>query len=49
MEFLANRYDIELAKKEAKWRADYPMLSKRIDNIEAKLEGYEDWKKVLDE
>ena len=49
MEFLANRYDIEIAKKEAKWRADYPMLAKRIDNIESKLEGYEDWKKVLDE
>ena len=37
-----------IAKKEAKCRADYPMLAKRIDNIEAKLEGYDEWKKVLD-
>ena len=31
MEFLANRYNIEIAKKEAKWRSDYPMLGERID------------------
>lgn len=38
MAFLADRYNIEIAKKEAKWRADYPMLAKRIDSIEEKLE-----------
>ena len=36
--FLADRYNIEIAKKEAKWRADYPMLAKRIDSIEEQLE-----------
>ena len=49
MEWLQKRYNIEVAKKEVKWRRDYPLLAKRIDNLEAKLEGYEDWKKVLDE
>ena len=38
MAFLADRYNIEIAKKEAKWRADYPMLAKRIDAIEEQLE-----------
>ena len=49
MSYLSNKYDIEIAKKEAKWRADYPLLAKRIDKIEAKIEGYDEWKKVLDE
>ena len=47
MNFLAERYDIEIAKKEVKWRAYYPLLAKRIDALEAKIEGYEEWKKVL--
>ena len=34
MAWIANRYDIEVAKKEAKWRQDYPLLSQRIDSIE---------------
>ena len=37
MEFLANRYNIVIAKKEAKWRTDYPMLAERIDKLEAKV------------
>tara|TARA_B100000519_G_C14065229_1_gene354054 strand:+ start:403 stop:672 length:270 start_codon:yes stop_codon:yes gene_type:complete len=49
MVYLSEKYDIEIAKKEAKWRADYPLLAKRIDKLEAKVEGYEEWKKVLDE
>ena len=49
LEFLQKRYDIEIAKKEVKWRRDYPLLAKRIDNLEAKLEGYEQWAKKLDE
>tara|TARA_B100001758_G_C18003295_1_gene399171 strand:+ start:33 stop:305 length:273 start_codon:yes stop_codon:yes gene_type:complete len=49
MEWLQKRYNIEVAKKEVKWRRDYPLLAKRIDNLEAKIEGYEDWKKALDE
>ena len=35
MEYLAVKYDIQLAKKEAKWRTDYPLLSERIDKLEA--------------
>jgi|TARA_B100001540_G_C15399021_1_gene457968 hypothetical protein len=49
MEFLQKRYDIEIAKKEVKWRRDYPLLAKRIDKLEAKIEGYEEWKKALNE
>ena len=39
MAWIANRYDIEVAKKEAKWRQDYPLLSQRIDSIEKELEN----------
>jgi len=39
MAWVANRYDIEVAKKEAKWRQDYPLLSQRIDSIEKELEN----------
>lgn len=35
MEYLAVKYDIQIAKKEAKWRTDYPLLSERIDKLEA--------------
>jgi hypothetical protein len=35
MEYLAVKYDIQVAKKEAKWRTDYPLLSERIDKLEA--------------
>ena len=44
MEFLQKRYDIEIAKKEAKWRRDYPLLSERMDIIEARLKELEDEK-----
>ena len=39
MFYLSEKYDIEIAKKEAKWVRDYPALAKRIDDIEAKLEN----------
>ena len=29
MEYLSTKYDIEIAKKEAKWRRDYPILLKQ--------------------
>jgi len=44
MAWIANRYDIEVAKKEAKWRQDYPLLSQRIDSIEEDLDDL--YKKV---
>ena len=34
MFYLAVKYDIEIAKKEAKWKRDYPELAKRIDKLE---------------
>lgn len=35
MEYLAVKYNIQIAKKEAKWRSDYPLLAERIDKLEA--------------
>ena len=37
MFYLSEKYDIEIAKKEAKWRADYPLLAQRIDKLEAQV------------
>ena len=37
MEWLNKRLDIEIAKKEVKWRRDYPLLAERIDELEAKV------------
>jgi len=35
MFYLSEKYDIEIGKKEAKWRQDYPLLATRIDKLEA--------------
>ena len=35
MEYLANKYDINIAKKEAKWASQYPGLANRIEQLEA--------------
>ena len=34
MQYLADKYDIEIAKKEAKWKRDYPELANRLEKIE---------------
>ena len=39
MQYLANKYEIEIAKKEVKWKRDYPELARRIQDIEAKLKN----------
>ena len=39
MFYLSEKYEIEIAKKEAKWKRDYPELAKRIAALEAKLEN----------
>ena len=44
MNYLQEKYDIELAKKEAAWRRDYPLLAERIDALEDDLD--ELYKKV---
>ena len=52
MQYLANKYDIELAKKEEKWLAQYPALKKRIEELEAQahypcgLEEFDDFEKL---
>ena len=38
MEYLSHKYDIELAKKQSKFEADYPLMMKRIEKIEKKLD-----------
>ena len=35
MEYLAVKYDINIAKKEAKWASQYPGLANRIEQLEA--------------
>lgn len=39
MEHVANKYNIHLAKKEAKWRTEFPHLADKIDNLEGKADG----------
>ena len=34
MFYLSKKYDIEIAKKEAKWTRDYPELARRIQDME---------------
>ena len=34
MYYLSDKYDIEIAKKEAKWVRDYPDLSRRLEKME---------------
>lgn len=34
MEYLAIKYDIHLARKEEKWRSEFPHLAARIDKLE---------------
>jgi len=52
MEYLAEKYDIELAKKEEKWLAQYPALKKRIELLEEQahypcgLEEFDDFDKL---
>ena len=37
MEWVANRYDIEIASREEKWLAQYPLLAKRIVTLEKEV------------
>ncbi len=39
MEYLSYKYDINITKKEEKWRSDYPLISERIDSLEKKNSG----------
>ena len=35
MEYLAQKYDIEIAKKQSKFEQDYPLMKERIEKLEA--------------
>ena len=37
MEWVAKRYDIEIASREEKWLAQYPLLAKRIVDLEKEV------------
>jgi hypothetical protein len=37
MAYLSDKYDIELAKKQSKFEADYPLVMKRIEELEKKV------------
>ena len=37
MEWVAERYDIEIASREEKWLAQYPLLAKRIVDLEKEV------------
>ena len=37
MEWVAKRYDIEIASREEKWLAQYPLLAKRIEDLEKEV------------
>ena len=52
MQHVAEKYDIEIAKKEEKWLAQYPHLKKRIELLEDQahypcgLEEFDDFDKL---
>jgi hypothetical protein len=37
MEWVAKRYDIEIASREEKWLAQYPLLAKRLVTLEKEV------------
>ena len=37
MEYISQKYDIEIMKKQSKFEQDYPLMMKRIEEIERKL------------
>lgn len=37
LQYIANKYDLELAKKDAKFRKQYPLILARIEELEKKV------------
>ena len=37
MQYLAVKYDIELAKKDAKFRKQYPLIAEKLDKLEKEV------------
>jgi len=54
MQYFAVKYDLELAKKDAKFRKQYPAMAARIDSLERHahppcgLEGFDDYQPLVD-
>ena len=53
MQYLAVKYDLELAKKDAKFRKQYPIVAERLDNVEKnshpckELHEFEVWPQLI--
>ena len=45
MEWIAERYNIEIATKEDKWLSQYPNLAKRIEDLEKEVKILKNKKK----
>ena len=45
MEWVAERYDIEIATKEDKWLSQYPNIAKRIEDLEKEVKILKNKKK----
>ena len=37
MEYISNKYDITLIKKQSKFERDYPLMMKRIEELESEV------------
>ena len=54
MEYFAKKYDLELAKKDAKFRKQYPLIADKLDILESMahhkcgLEGFDDYQPMID-
>ena len=46
MEYIAEKYDIEIIKKQSKFEKDYPLMMKRIEELE--LEVWKDGVETID-
>ena len=54
MQHFAVKYDLELAKKDAKFRKQFPLIAQRLDALEAMahpkcgLDGFDDYPPLID-
>ena len=51
MEYISNKYDIELTKKQSKFEADYPQMMDRIEKLEkwSHPDRQKEFKKIIKE
>ena len=54
MEYLSNKYNIELIKQQSKFEADYPLIMKRIEELEkiahpkCGIESFDGYQDIID-